>query len=190
VRHAQIRDAVEQRLRSIHGDEPATRYRHELGLCMGETRVDVAAINGRLTGCEIKGSSDRLTRLPRQVALYGSVLDAAILVVEGRHARDAAAMVPSFWGVWHAAESATGDCLLEEVAAPRQNPDVQALPVAQLLWRDEALDELRRRGLARGLASGSRWHAWDRLVETLPLEELKHVVRERLKARPDWTGGR
>lgn len=41
----------------------------ELDLC-GLTRVDVAVVNGHLSGFEIKGSTDSLRRLPGQVAVY------------------------------------------------------------------------------------------------------------------------
>jgi hypothetical protein len=63
---------------------------------------------------------------------------------------------------------------------------VQPLAVAQLLWRAEALEVLRHRGLHRGLSSATRWRLWERLAEQLPLLELQVEVRSRLKARQDW----
>lgn len=182
---AEIRTAVEARLRSLHGPEPQTRYRHELGLCSGETRVDVAAINGQITGCEIKSARDKLTRLPRQVELYGKVLDVAVLVVEGKHRQPAADLVPDWWGVWYA-EEVDGLATLREVRVAGVNLDVEPFAVAQMLWRDEALAELKERGLARGLSSKARWYVWDRLAQEVPLPQLKAVVRRRLKARREW----
>ncbi len=44
----------------------------ELDLC-GLTRVDVAVVNGHLSGFEIKGSTDSLRRLPGQVTVYSQV---------------------------------------------------------------------------------------------------------------------
>lgn len=184
----EIREAVELRLRALHGAEPETRYRHELGLCMGETRVDIAAINGRITGCEIKGSRDKLVRLPRQVELYGKVLDSAVLVVEGKHTERATAMVPSWWGIWHVSE-VDGELRLHEVQPAGCNPNIDPISVAQLLWRDEVIAVLKRHGQAAGLARRSRWFAWDRLVEVLPLQHLQAEVREQLKVRPRWPGG-
>jgi hypothetical protein len=99
VLHAQIRAAVRAQLEDLHGAAPNTVLRDELGLSCGATRVDVAAINGHLTGCEIKGSQDRLDRLPHQVDLYGQVLDFAILVAEPKFVERVADYVPDWWGV-------------------------------------------------------------------------------------------
>ena len=53
---------------------------------VGSSRIDVAAINGHITGCEIKSARDDFARLTRQVEIYSAVLDVAILVVEGDRA--------------------------------------------------------------------------------------------------------
>ena len=185
-----IRLSVERELRRIHGEEPGTLYRHELGLCMGGTRVDVAAINGQITGCEIKSARDKLDRLSRQVELYDRVLDCAVLVVEGKHTEKASGLLPEHWGVWLATATADGTARLEVIRESSINSHVEPLAVAQLLWRAEAMDELRVRGKARGLSNKSRWYVWDRLVDELPLAELQLVTRERLKARREWPGGR
>lgn len=60
------------------------------------------------------------------------------------------------------------------------------MSAAQLLWRDEAYDELVRREAARGFARATRWRLWEALCELLTLEELTRVVRDRLKARREW----
>lgn len=173
------------RLRQQHHDQPDTVLRDELGLCLGATRVDVAAINGHLTGCEIKGAQDRLTRLPHQVELYGQVLDYAILVAEARFAALAFDYVPAWWGVWQA-EDIEGDVVVRELRRPKKNPSTVPLSVAQLLWRDEVYDELLQRDAAQGFARATRWRLWEALVELLPPAELARVVRQRLKARHKW----
>jgi hypothetical protein len=183
--HAQIRTAVRDRLTELHAGEPATVLRDELGLCLGATRVDVAAINGSLTGCEIKGGRDRLTRLPHQVDLYGQVLDYAVLVVEPKLAPKAPDLVPDWWGLWQV-QDVDGAVDLRELRQPQKNPGTVPLSVAQLLWRDEVHDELALRDAARGLAKATRWRLWAALVELLEPDELATVVRERLKARQEW----
>lgn len=183
--HGQIRDAVRDRLVEMHGLPPTTILRDELGLCLGATRVDVAAINGQLTGCEIKGARDRLTRLPHQVGLYGQVLDIAVLVAEPRYAATASQHVPNWWGIWQAEEE--GDhAVLTELRPTGQNPSPDPLAVAQLLWRDEAYAELLARDAVAGLARATRWRLWEALAALLPMAELRQVVREQLKARQDW----
>lgn len=183
--HGQIRDAVRQQLVDRHGLPPTTLLRDEMGLCLGATRVDVAAINGQLTGCEIKGDRDRLDRLPRQVQLYGRVLDVAVLVTEARFAPKAAHFLPAWWGIWEAGEHG-GTAAITEVRAPQSNPGTDSLSVAQLLWRDEAYEELVARDAARGLARATRWRLWEALAAAVPGPELASMVRQRLKARQGW----
>ena len=182
----QIRLSVECELRRLHIADPSTKYQHELGLCMGRTRVDVAAINGHLTGCEIKSARDRLTRLPRQVELYSKVLDVAIVVTEGKYADHVADFLPSWWGLWRA-DNVDGEALLSVLRPPGINPGVDPFSVAQLLWRDEAMAELKRRDAARGLSGRARHHVWTRLVEVLEVEDVKSLVRRTLKERQPWS---
>ena len=87
MRAGEIVDTVEQRLRCEHRRR-VTVYRREWSIGVGSSRIDVAAINGRITGCEIKSARDDFARLARQVEIYSAVLDVAILVVEGVRAGD------------------------------------------------------------------------------------------------------
>ena len=185
VLHAEIRTAVRRQLVRVHGRPPRTLLRDELGLCLGATRVDVAAINGQLSGCEIKGAQDKLSRLPRQVELYSQVLDEAVLVVEPKYTARAQSYVPDWWGVWQV-EPAGRRVVLTEVRPAGVNPGSDPLAVAQLLWRDEAFEELQQRDATRGLAKATRWRLWEALVGLLTPDELGAVVRARLKARRDW----
>lgn len=180
-----ISEVVEDRLRHEHRGEP-TVYRRELGICVGAARVDVAAVNGSITGCEIKSARDGLARLPQQVALYSRVVDVAVLVVERAHPLRVAAMVPDWWGVWRAVEDRPGGVRLDVLRVPGRNPAVDPEAVAQLLWRAEAYDALRTRGLHRRLSSATRWRLWEVLARELPLDDLREEVRQRLKARPAW----
>lgn len=189
MRDSEIRYAVRDRLARVHKREQDTRYRHELGLCLGETRVDVAAINGAISGYEIKSAVDTLARFPSQVRLYGMVLDFATIVAEGRHAEKVAALAPDWWGIWQATENGNGQAKITELRPAKRNPSPDPLSVAQLLWRDEALAILEHLGLAHGYRGGTRWVLWERLIEALPLNDLQAEVRRRLKARPDWSGG-
>jgi len=164
---------------------PHNVLRDELGLCLGATRVDVASINGRLTGCEIKGDRDRLDRLPHQVQVYGQVLDFAVLVTGARFAGRAADHLPEWWGIWQATD-VDGVAELVELRPTSDNPTADPLSVAQLLWRDEAYGELVARDAAAGMARATRWRLWEALAALVPQPELSALVRERLKARREW----
>lgn len=185
----EIREAVERRLRATHRTQTDTRYRHELGLCMGETRVDVAAINGEIIGCEIKGSQDTLLRLPKQISIYSRVVDRSILVTEERHLNHAMEMLPEHWGIWLVRPGQRG-AVIRPLRNAQQSPDLDPFSIAQLLWRDEGMDLLRSIDAARGLSRATRFQVWDALVEHIPdLNQLRKMVRVVLKGRKEWPGG-
>ncbi|WP_300603508.1 sce7726 family protein [Trebonia sp.] len=163
-----------------------TVYRREWSIGVGATRVDVAAINGRIIGCEVKSARDNFGRLPSQVELYSAILDTALLAVEGLAAAERARdLLPSWWGIWLARPTLRG-AVFEVIQEPGSNPAPKPLSIAQLLWRDEAYSVLDRRGLSGGLRKATRWRLWEALAGQLPLHELQDEVRNAIKARPEW----
>lgn len=185
MRDYDVRVALRARLLEEHADRlDRTLLVDELGLC-GEARVDLAVINGSLTGYELKSASDRLDRLPHQVDTYGRILDYAYLVVAHVHLEKARAMVPPWWGILVAKEQA-GGVVLVQCRKGRRNPRVDAASLVQLLWRDEALAVLARHGKDSGVRTKPRDTLWMRLSLTLELDQLRHEVREALMARRGW----
>lgn len=157
----------------------------ELGLC-GEARVDIAVVNGSLTGYELKSERDNLDRLPNQVATYGRVLDYAYLVVAKSHLKRARMMLPAWWGILVATADATGAVTISHQRKPRRNPMIESAALAQLLWRDEALDVLARHGRDAGLRGKPRHILWERLAADLDQDVLRGEVRTTLRARRGW----
>lgn len=181
----EIAEAAEAMLRQEHRG-CRTVYRREWSIGVGATRVDVAAVNGRIIGCEVKSARDNFGRLPAQVRLYSAVLDTAVLAVEGSAAAGRAKeLLPCWWGIWLAHATENG-AVLDVVREPAPNPAPDPLSTAQLLWRDEAYAVLHGRGLSAGLRRATRWRLWEALAGQLDLPELQHEVREAIKARPAW----
>lgn len=179
-RDCDVRALLKRHLAAIHAPSP-TLILDELGLCEGDVRVDVAAINGELAGFEIKSPADSLARWPKQRRVYSKVVDRAWLVATEKAL--IAADPPAWWGLIRVIE--TSDRLAIRVSREaRLNPAPDALAIAQLLWHAEALGVLERRGLARGVRSKRRAFAWQRVVEALPLDEIRAEVRAALRARP------
>jgi len=180
---------IRRRLRMderLHPSEPDTRIVEELGLCQGVSRVDLAVVNGTIHGYEIKSDRDTLARLPGQSEIYSRVLDYVTIVTAPAHADNVRKVVPEWWGIWAAAEN-EGGIRLEALRNSVQNPGVNPFALAQLLWRDEALQALIDRGLAAGIRSKSRREIWERLASELTLDELGNTVRECIKSRgADW----
>jgi hypothetical protein len=181
-----VRAALRATVLARHVRDPGTLVIDELGLESGTVRVDIAVVNGRLHGYEIKSDADTLERLPAQVEGYGRVLDRVTLVVGSRHASAASRLVPDWWGVCVAQEDASGTIAFRTARRERTNPDLNLEAVASLLWRDEALALLQARGRARGLVSKPRRDLYRALVATLAPTVLRRCVRDALKSRTDW----
>lgn len=158
---------------------------HELGICQGEFRIDVAVVNGALHGYEIKSDRDTLGRLPAQSAAYGRVFDTVTLVVGTSHLQAALEVVPEWWRVL-AASADSGQPALRPVRTGGRNPAPDPLAVAQLLWRDELVTLLEQCQAPRKLLRRPKWELWPALVSLLEPEELGARVRTALKQRQSW----
>jgi hypothetical protein len=185
MRDRDVRSALHRQLLTEHSSELArTRFVDELGL-YGEVRVDVAVINGALSGFELKSARDNLRRLPKQVDIYSKVLDFSTLVVAENHLEAAIRLLRPSWGVV-VVHQHSDEFLLDRVREATPNPDIDPKVLAMLLWRDEALGELTAINHDRGFRSKSRRAICEHLAETVGLRELQRLVRERLKARENW----
>jgi hypothetical protein len=160
-------------------DDPSSFLVEEMEVCRGDARIDVAVINGRISGYEIKSSLDDLRRLPNQITLYSQVLDLISIVVTEDHLREVQELIPEWWGIITIVEGNQRFVVLRE---PSENPSIDPLSVASLLWRDEALSILSNHGLDNGIRSKPREVLWKRLT-SLPLPELQAEVRTKLRAR-------
>ncbi|MFJ1767840.1 sce7726 family protein [Amycolatopsis sp. NPDC088138] len=185
MRDYDVRTALRARLLDEHAEHfDQTLLVDELGLC-GEARVDVAVVNGSLTGYELKSASDRLDRLPNQVEIYGRVLDYAFLVVADVHLVRARTMLPAWWGIMVAKE-ASGSIVLSQRRKARMNPNIQVNSLVQLLWRNEALDILAHHGKDYGVRTKPRDAIWERLAQSLEIDQLRGEVRDKIRARRGW----
>jgi pseudouridine-5'-phosphate glycosidase len=99
MRDGEVRQVLRERLNAIYGAEPTTIIVEELGLRCGAVRADLAVVNGRLKGYEIKSERDTLTRLARQCEVYSKVFDTVTIVVAERHLHGAVDVVPEWWGI-------------------------------------------------------------------------------------------
>ena len=175
-----VRDLLKRHLVETHLDDD-TVVMDELGLCQGNVRVDVAAVNGELSGFEIKSPADTLARWPRQCRIYSKVVDRAWLVATEKTLE--AARAPGWWGLIRIVE--TPDRLgLRVIRDAVRNPSPDPYAIACLLWRDEAIDTLAKFGLDRGVRTKRRRVIWERLAADLPLDDLRRAVRSALKVRP------
>jgi hypothetical protein len=187
MRDFEIRAALRVELQRIHCDEPTTSIIDELSLCQGGARVDVAVVNGSLSGYEIKSDRDRLTRLPRQLAVYDICFDTMIMVVGSRHVKACRKTIPKTWGIWEA--MAVADRIEFKVRRqPKINRQIKPQSVVQLLWKNEVLESLRQVGVLTNPKLGRR-ELWGCLVQSVDPRQLFQMVRDHIRARGDWRSG-
>jgi hypothetical protein len=185
MRDADVRRSLHLWLRDEHRAElDTTRVLDEMDIA-GQVRVDTVVLNGSFAGFEIKSASDTLRRLPRQVEVYSQVLDFATLVVAKNHAAKAKELLPRWWGVMEATSKSDG-VRLRNVRKARRNTVIDPMTLCTLLWRQEALSELELHGAASGVRSKPNRYLWERLAAAVSAEELRDIVRERLKSRTKW----
>ena len=98
LRDSDIRLPLHRWLEGQPHDSP-TSIVHELKLLRPTARVDIAVINGELSGFEIKSDVDTLYRLPRQVASFSAFFDRVCVVTTYRHAAAAAEVTPDWWDI-------------------------------------------------------------------------------------------
>jgi hypothetical protein len=172
-------------LRRHHACED-TRVIDELGLNHGECRADIAVVNGNLVGYEIKSDCDSLDRLPEQVRVYSAIFDRAFVIVGRRHVKSIRAHVPRWWGLILCVKGPRGAIRFRVLRKSSRNRKIDAMSLARLLWRDEAAELLRRNGLPAKTLRQPRAVLYNHLVGTLPVQELRKAVRERLRTRTNW----
>lgn len=185
MRDIDIRKVLLKSLHNKYSKNRNTLVIEELGLCQGDSRVDIAVINGSVHGYEIKSERDTLDRLPSQQDYYNRVLDCVTVVASSCHLSKVEKLVPPWWGLCEA-EYKKKKVLIRKIRPNTQNTEVDPTAIVQLLWREEAIDALKKRDLHKGIVSKPREVLWNRLVENLSIDELRSEVRERIKARQYW----
>jgi hypothetical protein len=160
----------------------------ELPICWGDSRIDIAVVNCRLNGYEIKSDRDTLERLPHQVELYNKIFDTITLVCSQRLISKAKEKIPDWWGIQIPVpdNTAPDGILFKTERNPQPNQDVDLRSLVELTWKEEAINILASYGLARGFRSRPRWDIWDRMVQSIEPIRLKESVRNCLRERQEW----
>jgi hypothetical protein len=177
-RDPDIRCALHQWLLAQHANCPGAAIIHELDIPRPSGRVDVALINGRLAGYEIKSSVDTLTRLTDQEASFSAVFERMTLVVTERHSKRSLNVIPEWWGIMEA-----GSGSLRVIRRGRSNPTLNLESVLYVLSKAE----LQKVQQGLGLTMKARSRKEKIVVEILTIRrrsKILELVRESLKRRP------
>jgi len=182
-----IRAALKKKVLNHHLKSSSALVIDELGLNHGACRVDIAVVNGKLHGYEIKSDRDTLVRLPEQIRVFNKALDRITLIVGWRHVVSAMRVVPAWWGVSLVERGPRGGIHFTPLRCAQPNPNPDPLALVALLWRGEAVLLLQQFDSAIGIRNRSRSAIYKRLVDAVPdYSSLRSLVCQQLRMRVDW----
>lgn len=181
-----LRKAVKRRIQRNLKNRPNSLLIEELGVHHGAARIDLVLVNELIHGYELKSDSDTLDRLPDQITQYSSVFDKMTIVVGYKHAYSALQMVPDWWGVKLAHMGTRGAVHISAARSALRNPAQDSRSLAELLWRNEALDLLEQFDNLNGLRSKPRSVIYDTLATCLDIEQIREFVVKRFNSRTNW----
>jgi hypothetical protein len=158
----------------------------ELGLNHGKCRADIAVVNGHLIGYEIKSDNDSLRRLEEQVKSYNSVFDMVSIIVGDRYINSIQNYIPYWWGVIVSVRGPRGAVNFNIIRNARTNKNIDPISIAQLLWRNEAIEILQKNKVSNKILRQPRTVLYEYLVNILSICELRKTVRNYFKKRRNW----
>lgn len=180
TRDSDIRRVLLATLGQVYCDPEHDLIIEEFGC--NSARADIAVINGSLHAYEIKSDSDSLDRLPSQAEAYRGVFQYVTLVC-GRRLLDRARLtIPDWWGLQRA-EYKRGEVILKTIRAAKPNPSQDALALAGMLWKTEALASLRKHGhrivTSRNTADEIMCAVAEYIAVPILIDEVRQAIRVR-----------
>lgn len=164
--------------------DDTTKVIHEMDVCFGTARVDIAVINGKIHGYEIKSDQDTLERLPSQIESYNKIFDTMTLVTGKNHIDKALQIIPDWWGVYYVSDDRRP--VLKRKRQQKLNPKVDIFQLTQLLWKDELITLLEIENIKKGAKSKTRTALGEIVVNYIKEKTIKEYVKETLKTRESW----
>lgn len=159
----------------------------ELRLARTRAVLDVAVIDAGLHGYEIKSDLDSLSRLPRQIEVFGRSCDTLTLVTVKKHAAAAKQIIPGWWGLLLAERDRASRLTLTREREPFENPAVDATEFLNILRRTELMRILQANHSARHASSASKTALVATVLRVLGPREARRVAIEILRFRRTWT---
>jgi hypothetical protein len=182
----QIRSAFHNKiLRKAH-HKSDTFILDEFGLRNGEIRADIAVLNGKLIGYEIKTEKDTLSRLESQMVAYSEVFDQAYIISSENHLSNALKIIPEWWGIYLIKPTKHGKFLFLKYRKGLTNIGKDAFAISQLLWKDEVISILETRFQIKTKSKQTKCELYDILTQVCDTKILGNIALEYLKKRSCW----
>lgn len=182
----EIRKALHKKVFQAYRQCETTVVVDELGLAHGKNRIDVAILNGCLHGYEIKSSKDNLLRLPKQLVEYRRSLQKLTIVAAPKHIEEVLAITPAWCGVVQAYKGPRGGIKFSTIRRTIKNPEVDAVALAHLLWRKEAIEYLELLGVAGRTLKKPRKMLYEEIANQASLNELVAWIKNQFMKRDTW----
>jgi hypothetical protein len=162
----------------------------ELGLKNGLIRADIAVLNGKLIGYEIKTNSDNLSRLPNQIKAYNEVFDKIYIITGDKHLQSVLEYVPEWWGIFLITDCPTGSYNFKRCRKAKKNNQRNAFGIAQLLWKDEVVEILTCVLKNKLKSKVTKEELYEALSNKYTPSRLSSLVLKYLKSRQTWRTSR
>jgi hypothetical protein len=158
----------------------------ELGLKNGVIRADIAVLNGKLVGYEIKTDKDNLNRLSSQINAYSEVFDQAYIISGKKHLSKVLDQVPGWWGVYAIEPDEEKICTFTCLRPAILNEQRSAYSIAQLLWKAEVAEVLETHFNCVARQSWTKHKLYDILIDKIDVHALGQLTLGILKNRQGW----
>lgn len=178
MRDRDIRVALESWLLSKQHGSPV-RIIHEFPIPRPSSRIDIALINGRISGYEIKSDVDSLTRLPSQVSSYRKIFEHLCVVTTPQKSRSVLENTPSWCGVL----SYGHDGQFKILRKTKRNPNVDAECLLYSLSKKELLTISMTAGLNSVKNKNSKSQIISKIVSKISKRSIINNCRDQLKNR-------
>lgn len=188
LRDIDIRQALRRHLEREHAGQEFL-FVNEFVVCEGEARVDLALLNGAMNGYEIKSERDTLARLPSQQQAYNTCFDTMTVVAASKHVSKLYECLPQWWGIMEAFKDEDGKVIFCLIRPAEMNIHLDYGKLVGLLWKAEAQKIADALEVRLDTKNPKRAHILQGLVRDAPRDDLRHLVRETIKARGDWRSG-
>ena len=172
-------------LNSAHSDSN-TIVLNEFGLKNGVVRADIAVLNGKMIGYEIKTDRDNLNRLHHQIIAYNEVFDRIYIITGSRYFKKVELLVPDWWGIFLIQDIAKEEFKFKLVRKAKKNEQKACFGIAQLLWKDELIEILTTIFSCTPKKSMTKQELNILLQEKCDANRLGKIALRYLKTREGW----
>ena len=181
-----IRSAFHQSILKSEHESSDVIIVDELGLKNGQIRADIAVLNGKLVGYEIKTNNDTLIRLPNQIKAYNEVFEKVYIITGDRHFEKVLLNVPEWWGIYLITETEDGAYNFKCSRKAKKNRERDTFGLAQLLWKDEVIDLLTSSLNYKVKSKSTKDDLYEIISNEYSPTKLSSMVLKYLKSRQTW----